>query len=155
MLKIINDCAVKFIFKTIVNKDEVMFIAKLFTLSVFADRKINALELNDLKKELEEYINLYYTMLNDTFKKILIEYLYKESLKMLEELKVNDEYYIFLQKEVVYEIKVLKKQNKCKRLEHIITMIKHILESDKIFTEEEKEFLDKMKKEVENDTCKR
>lgn len=146
--KLINNLIVKIMFKTIVNKNEVLFVAKLFSISVYADRRINALELNELKREIKEYINSYYSMLNDSFKEVLTDYLYKKSLTILEELKSNDEYYTLLQKEVTYEIKLLKKKNEIKKLSHILNMIKDILMSDKVYTEEEKEFFNNLQEEV-------
>ena len=136
-----NNLIVKLLFKSLVNRDQILFMGKLFALSIFADNQINALELNELKKDINLYINTYYTMLNDFFKKQLKNYLYKITLHYINNIKNDEKYMELYRKEVFYEIKLLKQKNEYNKINHIINFVENILKSDLVFTIEEKRFL--------------
>lgn len=143
-----NNILVKLLFKTIIDEANVLFIAKILALSIYADKRINALELNESKKDIEDYIKNNYSMLNGYFQNKIIEYLYIKVLKILEQLKNDNEYATFLEKEIIYELKKMKQRNEDNKLKYIFFYIEDILKSDKIFTKEEQEFFNKLKTSV-------
>jgi len=100
-MKLIDNFLLNFFIKKMVNQEQVDFIVNLFALSVFADKKINSLELKDVKKDIKEYLNTYYSMLNNNFKKILCNEMYYKTLSQLEKMKKNTDNWD-LEKEKVF-----------------------------------------------------
>ena len=127
------------------DKEEIVFLAKLFALSIYSDRKINPLELNELEIDIKKYIDTYYFMINSFLKKKLSEYLYEKVLKFLEQMKDNNEVFELYKKEVTYGFKLLKRKKEYQKIDFILNLVKFLLLSDKVFTEEEKRFFEDLK----------
>jgi uncharacterized tellurite resistance protein B-like protein len=131
----------KFFIKSLIEERNVEVITDLFAIAVYADEKINVLEINQVKRNIENYVNTYYFMLNSLKKKMLIDYLYKETLKKIRLEKNNCEYIDYLFKQLVYHSKFIED---IKTRKMLLKMFKDILLSDKVFSEEEKRYYNKL-----------
>jgi len=149
-MKITDKIVLSVFMERIIDKEQMDFITKIFSLSVFADNTVNALQLTNAKQKINDYIDTYYFMLKDKFKRILGEQIYDGILLELEQMKKDVEYWQELKEEIIFKIKIMKKRKKSHAfLKHILDSTREILKSDKIFTMEEQIFFKELRKAIE------